>query len=186
MSRYQSLFLLCLFCLNKATLLLCFTDSYFESAKFVNPENKFPFCGNITVKRTRGNHPTLFSEIKVTDTLRNYEFNAKVLYSRLGNNQFVQMPVMPYRAPLCSVMNTKMVRDVWSSFSQQNCSNFPTSNDPNIDLCDLILMENHYYLRKCSFDLSIIDVKFIPAGRFRVTYLYYKGKENKASTAIEI
>lgn len=80
----------------------------------------------------------------------------------------------------------------------QNLSNFPFTNDPNVDLCEKwpvvrirlehensVLMsldskftyfQGHYYLRNFEIDRNAM-VPYIPPGRLRTFFLFYKKNE---------
>ncbi|KAG4073949.1 hypothetical protein HA402_014154 [Bradysia odoriphaga] len=149
---------------------LLFADYALESAIILNKTSRVPGYGNMTLKRSAHMNPKIFLEFELTQNLKDYDVELRMFYSPLGNNRYLLLPFKVYRQPICKVLNSeyrnRAMHDV------HNYSNFPFSEDKNVDLCSLMPM-GHYYWRNYSADLSLIP-RSLTTGRYRVQFLFYK------------
>ncbi len=121
-------------------------------------------------------------------------------YSPLGNKRFVLLPYKFGRQPLCKIYNNDYSKKFF--YGMRNCSNYPIYDNSNIEFCDLLQLvskflvsnnfefsfsfyqKQHYFIRNCSFDASILPA-MTPTGRYRVVILCYKKGERNVTQGME-
>lgn len=117
---------------------------------------------------------------------------AKAFYSRLGNRRYVLLPFKFPRQPVCNLINNEY--RYYMMHMLHKYSNFPYSDNRNVDLCDAwspvnisnielrsvieftICLQGLYYIQNFTFDKTII-LPFHPAGKYEVIYLFYRKGE---------
>lgn len=122
-------------------------------------------------------------------------------YSRIGNNQFIKLPLGYDRTPLCAFCDGLYRRKFSPIF--EKCTDLPKAVEGQ-QLCPLYVkvrfiriqrthlisfllpnIQGNYTLPDCVFD-GVDVATFLPSGLYRLQFMIFKSKSNEVSSQFSI